>query len=109
MKKNEENILLSIPVDMIANEITERLLGELKNLKYPSSVSMTISKEMYLTRKEAYTLLRVSGPTLDSYANINLIEKIGVGKRARFRKSDIENLYENIAKFKYKPGLKIKY
>jgi hypothetical protein len=96
--KSNEIFLSSIPIDQLAKLVSEILLTDLKN----NSTSTVIKRTEYLTRKEAYLRLGITGPTFDKLILRAKIDKLGTGKSARFRKEDVEHIFENLNKLLYK-------
>jgi hypothetical protein len=83
-------------IDKLADRILEKLKPALDSPKK----DLPIKETVYLTRKQASEILKVSAPTLDGYVQDNLIERLGgKGKRGRFRYEDVINLYENLDQY----------
>lgn len=99
MKTNEQILLSSIPIESLANTVSEIILENLKN-RIPTPIEKT--KPEYLTRKQSYTRLGIAAPTFDSLVLKTHTEKLGTGKGAKFRKEDVEYIYENLNQLLYK-------
>lgn len=100
MRTVEEKILLSsIPMNTLVDRISAKVVEKItQKPKYEPPAEIKV----YLTRKQAYTKLGCTGPTLDEYVRKGILPKIGRGKGARFRYQDVENIYENLDQFYYK-------
>lgn len=94
-----EKIVLSIPIESLANTVSEIILKKLSSNVNSHSVN---EPTVYLTRKQSYSRLGITGPTFDKLIRTTNTEKLGHGKGARFRKDDIEKIYENLGKLLYK-------
>ena len=49
------------------------------------------SKEKYLTRKQAASILQISLPTLHQYTKQGLITSFRIGNKVRYKESDIKS------------------
>jgi len=99
MKAKEEILLSSIPLDSLANSVSEIILEHLKK-SIPTQGEKP--KPEYLTRKQSYNRIGISGPTFDRLVLKTNTTKFGKGKGARFLKEDVEKIYEQLNNHLYK-------
>jgi len=100
MEINEKNIQINIPIDLLVQQISEKIIKKMDANPTVKEEEITVSQ--LLTRKQAYTELGVTPPTFDSYVEDGIITNVGgKGKRARFRREDVTNAYENMNKILY--------
>lgn len=85
----KKQIVLEFPleeiIEKVANESTERILKRLEE-----SFLVKVQKPQEITRKETATYLGISPPTVDKYTNEGLLQKHGIGKRARYLLNEVE-------------------
>ncbi|HPQ35696.1 MAG TPA: hypothetical protein PK563_14480 [Tenuifilaceae bacterium] len=99
MKTNEQIVLSTIPVESLAVSVSEIIWEKIKKeLPKPQEKK---SPE-YLTRKQSYTRLGIAGPTFDKLVKETNTVQFGRGKGGRFRKEDVEYIYENLNQLLYK-------
>lgn len=101
MMQKEPNIQVIIPVKSLAESISEMVIMKI-NSKIPPVNESPIQEKRYLSRKQSYEKIGITGPTFDNFVDAKIIEKLGTGKRARFRYEDVDNIYENLNDFLYK-------
>lgn len=99
MKQIQQKIQITFPINELATIISKMVID---NFADAIPVKEEKQKRTYLTRKQAYTKIGITGPTLDGMVKDSVIEKLGTGKRGRFRAEDVQDVYENLNKFLYK-------
>ncbi len=99
MRTNQEIILSSIPIESLAKSVSEIIIADIRNnIPVPAEKP----KPEYLTRKQSYKRLGIAGQTFDSLIIRTQTEKLGTGKGAKFRKEDVEYIYENLNQLLYR-------
>jgi len=81
-------------IEVIAEKVADKLRATFQRPEQTAT-----QEKIYLTRKRTAEKLGISSPTVDQFVHDGILEKLGSGKRTRFRLEDVENLFENLDKF----------
>jgi hypothetical protein len=91
MKQGNINVTISLnELKEVLKEMFNDFKGELKT---ELKIASPANDEKYLTLKEASEMLKVDKTTLWRWEKINYLLPVRVGNHPKYKKSDIDNLY----------------
>ena len=80
-----DSILIPVPIEQYWNSMRSIIRQEINSLTFPKESK----QEQYLSRRQISDLLKISLPTLGSYVKMGKLKAYRIGRRIRFKQSEI--------------------
>jgi excisionase family DNA binding protein len=82
-------------IDMTSSEIAALIRAEVDSCikQNTPALSLEVTAETWINRKEALKTLGVSRPTLASWVVTGRVKEYACGSRVRYKRKDIENAF----------------
>ena len=93
--------LISVTPEQLKDIIVTGVKKELENFKSEFKSVEPEMQEEYLTRKEVATIYKVDTSTVYRWEKKNIIPAYGIGRKVRFKKSEVLNILEKLERTEY--------
>jgi hypothetical protein len=100
MRTETQIQFISVTPQELADLITKSVKTEIQELVNATNKEQPQNdSEIYLTRKETATFLKISLVTVHSWVNGGLIRPLKIGNKTYFKKSELINVVESSNRF----------